>query len=339
MTTMRDVAQLAGVSAKTVSRVMNNDRYVSDDVRTRVLQAVDTLHYVPNPMARSFRAGQDTAIGVAVPEVTGFFGEVVEAVERTARDRGVAMYLTCLGQDAEGEQVAIEALLARNVVGLLAAPVAGDQSYLRPWQDRASMVFLDRRPRKLAAAYVVHDDNGGTRAAVNHLLDHGHRRIAFAGDNPKVSTTARRRTTYELALFDSGVAVDPFLVAWDAHSTPVVARLLALSDPPTAIFGADPACSMAIARQLRLAGRTDITLLGFGDFPMADALTPAVSVIDQDPARLGTLAADRLFQCIDEPDKRLPRQIVVPVTLIRRGCCDRPGVGPAPGAGRSRGNA
>ncbi len=322
MSTMRDVAQLAGVSAKTVSRVMNNDRYVSDDVRARVLQAVEALSYVPNLMARSFRAGHDSAIGVAVPAVTGFFGHVVEAVERIARDRGVAVYLTCLGQDADGEQAAVEALLARNVIGLIAAPIAADQSYLRPWRDRASMVFLDRRPRKLAAAYVVHDDNGGTRMAINHLLDHGHRRIAFAGDSLKVPTTARRRSTYELALFDAGIAVDPFLISLDADTAADVPRLLALADPPTAIFAANPSCSMPIARQLHSAGRTDITLLGFGDFPMADALTPPVSVIDQDPTRLGTLAANRLFQRVDEPDRRLPRQTVLPVTLVRRGCCE-----------------
>ena len=135
VSTMRDVARLAGVSAKTVSRVMNNDRYVSDDVRTRVLQAVEELQYVPNVMARSFRSGQDSAIGVAVPAVTGYFGHVVEAVEATARDRGVAMYLTCLGQDPTAEQAAVEALLARNIVGLLIAPTADDQSYLRPWRD------------------------------------------------------------------------------------------------------------------------------------------------------------------------------------------------------------
>jgi LacI family transcriptional regulator len=326
---MRDVARLAGVSAKTVSRVMNNDRYVSDDVRTRVLQAVDELQYVPNVMARSFRSGQDTAIGVAVPAVTGYFGHVVEAVERTARDRGVAMYLTCLGDDLEAEQAAVEGLLARNVVGLLLAPIADDQSYLKPWRDRTSMVFLDRRPRKLAAAYVVHDDSGGTRLAVTHLLDHGHRRIAFAGDAPRVPTTARRRTAYELTLFDGGVAVDPFLVSWGADVTSVVPRLLSLPDPPTAIFSANPSCSMPIVRQLHAAGRPDIVLVGFGGFPMADLLTPPVTVVEQDPTELGILAANRLFRRIDEPDRRLPRQTVVPVTLVRRGCCERARVGPA----------
>ncbi len=323
MSTMRDVARLAGVSAKTVSRVMNNDRYVSDDVRGRVLQAVEQLQYVPNVMARSFRSGQDTAIGVAVPAVTGFFGHVVEAVERIARDRGVAMYLTCLGEDVHGEQAAIETLLARNVVGLLVAPIAEDQSYLKPWRERTSMVFLDRRPRKLVAAYVVHDDAAGTRLAITHLLDHGHRRIAFAGDSVTVPTTHRRHTAYELTLFDGGVALDPFLVSWGAHQGPVVPRLLSLPDPPTAIFSANPSCSMPLVRQLHAAGRPDVVLLGFGDFPMADALTPPVSVIEQDPGELGALAANRLFRRIEEPNRRLPRQTIVPVSLIRRGCCER----------------
>jgi LacI family transcriptional regulator len=318
---MRDVALLAGVSAKTVSRVMNNDRYVSDEVRGRVLKAVEELRYVPNAMARSFRAGQDTAIAVAVPSISEYFGHVVEAVERVARARGVAMYLTGLGQDPDTEQAAIETLLSRNIIGLVVAPVAADQSYLKPWRERTAMVFIDRRPRRLSAAFVVHDDAGGTSTAVNHLLEHGHRRIAFAGDAPGVPTSARRRTAYELSLFDGGVGPDPFLVSWDADVTPVVPRLLALPEPPTAIFSASPGCTMPIARQLHAARRPDIVLVGFGDFPMADVLTPPITVIDQDPTELGTTAATRLFQRIDNPDKRLARHTVLPVRLIPRGCC------------------
>jgi LacI family transcriptional regulator len=320
---MRDVARLAGVSAKTVSRVMNNDRYVSDDVRNRVLQAVEQLQYVPNVMARSFRAGQDTAIGVAVPRLNEFFGRVVESIEQVARERGVAVYLTCLGDDPATEQPAIEALLSRNVVGLLMAPVSDDQSYLKPWRERTSMLFVDRRPRKLAASFVAHDDTGGTRLAINHLIDHGLRRIAFAGDSQSVPTTARRRTSYELTMFDCGVALDPFLVSWNAHRVPVMPRLLNLAEPPTAVFAASPDCSRQIVRQLQDAGRTDIVLVGFGDFELADALSPPVTVVEQDPSELGLLAVTRLFQRIDNPDKRLPRQMVVPTTLLRRGCCEQ----------------
>jgi LacI family transcriptional regulator len=328
LSTMRDVANRAGVSAKTVSRVMNNDRYVSDDVRARVLQAVTELDYVPNAMARSFRSGQDTAIGVAVPAIDAFFGTVIQAVEELARARGVAMFLTCLGDRAEDEQPALEALLSRNLVGLIVAPVAPDQSYLKPWRSRTTMMFVDRRPRRLISDSVVPDDNDGTRLAITHLVEHGHRRIAFAGDSVDVPTTHRRRSSYELTLFDLGIGLDPFLVSFGAHRRPVVPRLLALPDPPTAIFAASAECGIEVVRQLHAAGRQDVTVLSFGDFSLADSLSPAVSAIDSDPFALGAFAATRLFERVDNPDKHFRKQTVIPVSLVRRGCCEtaRPAV-------------
>lgn len=319
MSTMRDVAHRAGVSAKTVSRVMNNDRYVSDDVRERVLRAVDELDYVPNAMARSFRAGQDSVVGIAVPRFDPFFGEVIQTVEEIARGRGVAVFVTCLGEDPDNEQPALESLLSRHLVGLIVAPVSGDQSYLKPWRDRTAMMFIDRRPKKLMADSVVEDDHGGTMAAITYLVEQGHRRIAFAGDSLAVATTARRRQSYETTLFDAGIGLDPFLVSWHADVLPSVPRVLQLADPPTAVFSASPACSEQVVRQLHLAGRTDVEVVGFGDFPLADILTPPVTVVEQDPGELGRVAAERLFQRVDDPDKRFRRQTVLPVRLVIRG--------------------
>src|SRR6185369_8789587 len=134
MATMRDVAQRAGVSAKTVSRVVNNDRYVSADVRERVERAIDELQYVPNMLAVTFRSGRDAAIGVAVPDIADpFFAQIVQAVEVEARARSTAVIVTSLGYDAAYEQAAVAALLQRQVLGLITCPVASDQSYLAPW--------------------------------------------------------------------------------------------------------------------------------------------------------------------------------------------------------------
>src|SRR4051794_30201704 len=105
MSTMRQVAERAGVSAKTVSRVMNNDRYVSDEVRERVERAIEELHYVPNLLARTFRSGRDAAIGVAVPDISDpFFAAVTHAIEQVARTRGTAVFVTSLGTDGHDEQ-------------------------------------------------------------------------------------------------------------------------------------------------------------------------------------------------------------------------------------------
>ena len=213
MATMRQVAERAGVSAKTVSRVLHNDRYVSDSVRDRVNAAVNDLQYVPNMLAVSFRSGRDAAIGVAVPDIADpFFAQIIQAVEVEARARQTAVIVTSLGYDADYEQGAVEALLQRQVLGLISCPVAGDQSYLAPWLQRTAMVFLDRAPARIAADCVIEDDLGGARLATTHLLDHGHRRIAFIGDSIRAPTTRQRLQGYREALAEAGVAFDEEIV-------------------------------------------------------------------------------------------------------------------------------
>src|ERR1700750_1446626 len=184
MATMRDVADRAGVSAKTVSRVVNNDRYVSADVRERVVRAIDELRYVPNMLAVTFRAGRDAAIGVAVPGVADpFFASIIHAAEREASKRDVAVILTSIGWEPSREQRSLEAVLKRQVAGMIICPVGRDMSYLRPWQKRTPLVFVDREPGKLTADAVVQDDVGGGRDGTAHLISHGHRSIAFMGDD------------------------------------------------------------------------------------------------------------------------------------------------------------
>ncbi|MDO5711861.1 MAG: LacI family DNA-binding transcriptional regulator, partial [Micrococcales bacterium] len=193
MTTMRDVGARAGVSAKTVSRVLRNDRYVTDEVRARVLAAVSELHYVPSTLAVSFRSGQDTAIAVAVPDLTDpFFAAATQAIELVARDRGTAVIVSSLGYEPAREQESVLALLKRQVQGLICCPVSSDQSYLQRWQERTPIVFFDREPQRLLADAVVEDDRGGAARMTRHLLGHGHRRIAFLGDNALLSTVALR---------------------------------------------------------------------------------------------------------------------------------------------------
>ena len=327
MSTMRDVAALAGVSAKTVSRVMNNDRYVSDDVRTRVLRAVADLNYVPNALARTFRSGRDAAIGLAVPDIGDpFFASVARAIEKTARQRSVAVFVTSLGGAAEDEQAAVEALLSRQIVGLVIAPVAADQTYLQPWLSRLAVMFIDRPPVGLKAESVVEDDFGGAKRATSHLIGHGHRRIAMAADSLQIPTTARRLGGYRSALAEAGLPYDDDLVVVlgsdDGVATEqTLVASLGQADPPTAVLSSNARSSIEIVPILHRLGRSDVALVSFGDFPMADTLAPAVTVVDQDPLRLGGVAATRLFERVDRPDLRHRRQVVLPVELVVRESC------------------
>jgi LacI family transcriptional regulator, galactose operon repressor len=329
MATMRDVAERAGVSAKTVSRVINRDKYVSDDVRLRVEQAVDELQYVPNMLAVTFRNGKDAAIGVSVPSVADpFFGGIVEAVEREASQRGVATIVTTVGFGGEHEQRNLEALLQRQVIGMIIVPVRDDVSYLRTWHERTPMVFVDRPPPRLPADCVVQDDRGGAAEAIRHLLAHGHRRIGFMGDGDHVPTARMRLVGYREALAGADIDYDPALVHMGetdvASITAVLERSFALASPPTALFSSNARCTLSIVPALQ-ALRRKTALIGFGDFALASSLKPPVSVVHQDSEAMGVFAVQRLFARIEEPDRRLRRKTVLPVRLVTRGSCGLPG--------------
>ncbi len=326
MTTMRDVAEQAGVSAKTVSRVLRNDRYVSDAVRERVTEAISELRYVPNMLAVSFRTGRDDAIGVAVPDISDpFFAQIVHSVEVEARRRRTAVIVTSLGYQPEFEQGAVEALLQRQVSGLIACPISRDQSYLSAWVQRTPMVFVDRAPTRLTADCVIEDDAGGAHLATTHLLEEGHRRIAFIGDAHRAPTTMHRLEGYTAALADGGVAYDDRLVYLGDVTASAIDQALAsfaeLAKPPSAVFSSTARCTLAAYPALQRRGGDGMALISFGDFPMAASLEPSVTVIDQDPAAVGKFAAERLFTRMDNPGKRLRRRTVLPVSLTERDSC------------------
>ena len=329
MTTMRDVARVAGVSAKTVSRVFNDDPHVTEETRERVRWAMQKLNYVPNLLARSFRAGADPAVGLAVPDIDDpFFAEMTSSIEIDLVGRGMAVVVSSLGQAAERERSALEALLRRQISGLIVACASADQAYLAPWQDRTPMVFVDRPPKGLSGVYVIEDDLAGAREAVTHLASHAHRRVAFLGISTPITTVLRRLKGYRSAVAELGLDGRPDLICMPSGSADECAaelvKLLDAPNAPTAVFSATTLCTMSLVQALQRAGRTDIAVVGFGDFPMAGALTPPVTVLDQDPARLGRIAVERLVECIENPEAKVRRRTVLPVHLIPRGSGELP---------------
>src|SRR5580693_5461979 len=225
MTTMRDVARVAGVSAKTVSRVFNDDPHVTEETRERVRWAMQKLNYVPNLLARSFRAGADAAVGLAVPDIADpFFAEMTGSIEVDLVGRGMAVVISSLfhggrgGEAAERERSSLEALLRRQISGLIVACVSADQSYLAPWEERTPIVFVDRAPKGLAGVYVIEDDVSGARQAVTHLAGYGHRRVAFFGVTLPIATTRRRLKGYRTALAENGLDTGADLICMPAES-------------------------------------------------------------------------------------------------------------------------
>ena len=323
MSTMRDVARQAGVSVKTVSRVFNDDPHVLPETRQRVEEALAQLNYTPNTLARTFRDGRSPVIGVAVPNIADpFFSSLAKAVETVAAGYDMSVLVSSLGPDPGKEPEVVEALLRRQLGALVMAPTAPDQSYLRRWSEKVALVFVDRPPQGLDADCFTEDDFGGARAATRHLLDHGHDGVAFVGNSLDVSTTVNRLSGYRSALAEAGIAFRPELVVNGATSRDgawaTVARLVGLADAPTAVFSSDAQTSMFLVPAL--AG-SRLSIAGFGDFPMASMLSPALTVVDQDPDALGRLAAERAIRRLDGVDEGAPVSTTLPVRLLERSSC------------------
>ena len=212
--------------------------------------------------------------------------------------------------------------MSRRLSGLIIAPVTRDQSYLLPWADQTPMVFVDRRPSRLAADSFTTDDVRGAYEATAHLIDHGHRSIACLGDTLELMTTADRQAGYRRALAEAGLPWRPELVAMGATTRPMaaaaVAMLRGLPDPPTAVLSSNARCTIALAALLHDLG---MALVSFGDFPMSDVLRPSVTVLDQDPRQLGEMAVRRLLDRLAHPERRYRRRQVLPATLIERESC------------------
>jgi LacI family transcriptional regulator len=285
-------------------------------------------------LAVTFRTGRDAAIGVAVPGVADpFFAGIIGAVEREASRRGAAVIVTSVGWEPSHERQSIEAVLHRRVAGMIICPVGPDMSFLGPWQSRAPLVFVDRMPGKLTADAVVQDDVGGGRQATTHLISHGHCTIAFLGDD--VVTGILRLKGCREALSEAGIRHSDALVHLGEVDTPTVTaqlrRMLAEPDPPTAVFSSNARCTISVVSALQTLRRSDIAVVGFGDFPTAAALKPAITVINQDGEEMGRFAAERLFSRLDQPGRKLRRRTVLPVSLVTRTSCAMPGEKVRPG--------
>jgi LacI family transcriptional regulator len=325
--TMRHVAVLAGVGIKTVSRVINGEPNVSEETKAKVLAAAQSLHYLPDPHAGNLRRSDRTTktIGLLVGNVGNpFAGAVHRAIEDAASARGVAVFASSLDDDPERELAIVATFLRRRVDGLILTTASKNQSYLIPEHERGTQfVFVDREPVGIEADAVVSDNALGASTATRHLIEHGHRRIAFLGDRSQIQTARERRRGFLDELGRAGISTNDVIIIEGLHNEDkarsAMTKLLDNSAPPTAVFGGQDLITIGAIRALRARNmHKSIALVGFDDFELADLLEPGISVISQDPRKIGALAAARLFARL-EGDRGVEQTYVVPTRLITRG--------------------
>jgi LacI family transcriptional regulator len=325
---MREVAALADVSLKTVSRVVNGERTVDPDLARRVREAIGMLGYRRDDAASALRRSDrvSSSIGLVFEDVANpFLSYVHRGIEDVARARGVWTFAASAEERSDLERELALALCARRIDGLIIVPAAGtDHSYLARERDAGiALVFVDRPPAFLDADSVLSDNAEATTRAVLGFGERGHRRIAFLCDRIELYTAQARLQGYREALAKLDIPEDPSLVraglSSPAGTDQAVRELFALADPPTAVFTAQNLITTATLHTLRaLELHRSLALIGFDDFELSDLLEPPVTVVAQNAGALGRTAAELLFARIDG-DRSPTKRVVVPTTLIERG--------------------
>ncbi|HOZ56865.1 MAG TPA: LacI family DNA-binding transcriptional regulator [Nakamurella multipartita] len=321
--TMNDVARQAGVALKTVSRYVNGDPTIGPDFAERIRQAIADLGYRRNMAAARIRPGQSAKmIGLIISDLSNpYFAALARAIELGAAQAGYMLTIASSEENGPRHDRLVDRLLEQQVDAIIDVP---PRTPGRSWTDipppLPPLVFVDRPGDCAAADTVLADNAGGARAATRALLEAGARSVAFVGDSVEIFTMGERLAGYHQALREAGRPAGDELVFDTAHTTDEAMRVVLelLSEGRVdAVFAANNRAAFGALRAFRL-GETFLPLVGFDEFEAAALVNPPISVVGQDIAAMGRVAADLALARLGG-DEQAPRTTVLPTTLILRG--------------------
>jgi DNA-binding LacI/PurR family transcriptional regulator len=325
---LRDVAEHAGVSVRTVSNVVNGFRYVAPATRERVQASIDALGYLPNIAARTLRRGRTGLIALVVPEIDSpYFAELAARTVRIAGTRGLTVLIDQTDGDAEREKLLLHGKRSQLVDGVLFSPWAVAPAELTARTDTVPLVLLGEHDGTAGVDHVAIDNVTAAREATAHLLASGRRRIAALGVQPhSLNATARQRLAgYRQALAEAGLPAAPNLEVAvrrlhraDGHRA--MLELLDLPEPPDAVFCFTDELALGALRAAADRGVPvpgSLALVGFDDIEDGRYSVPALTTVSPDKDRIAELALDRLARQAAEPGQ--PHSIVAPHRLVVRG--------------------
>nr|WP_321984969.1 LacI family DNA-binding transcriptional regulator [uncultured Lichenicoccus sp.] len=301
MTTIRDVAARARVSVGLVSSVLNNSARVSPGLRSRVLQAVDELGYVPHAVARSLRLGRTGTIGLVMPDLTNpHFAALACIIEAACDEAGFMLTLCSTSDDHAKELRQLRLMQRQRIDGLVfipGGPSAVDAAMLRT-SITAPVVMLDRTVAGIEADAVLLDNRQAAEALTAHLIGQGHARIGLIAGRPDIEISQHREAGYRAALAKHGLAWEAGLIGYGQfHEDSACAATLALLDqpsPPTALVSTSNHTTIGIMRALaerRLACPADISLVAIDDLPWSSGFEPELTVAAQPADEMGRIAS------------------------------------------------
>ena len=330
---MRDVAEQAGVSVTSVSHVINETRPVSDELRRRVLAAMEELGYQPNRLARSLRRGQTLTIGMIIPDSANpFFAEMARGVEDTSFKSGYNVILCNSDGDLNKERVYTNVLVEKRVDGILfIAAGLSSNGILDLQTQRVPLVVVDRDLPDASVDSVLTDNARGGWLATRHLIDLGHRRIACITGPSDITPSAERVTGYRQALEEEGVPVNGELIVrgdfqYESAYRAAI-RLLQMEDPPTAIFACNDLMAVAVMSAALELGQHvpgDLSVVGFDNVRLAAFANPPLTTIAQPKYEMGVVAATMLLERIRDAHAPAQRRVFESSLVTRKSTAPLP---------------
>jgi LacI family transcriptional regulator len=329
--TIFDVAEKAGVSYSTVSRVLNNKGRVNAETRERVLQVMAQLGYVGNIPARSLAGGSSRVIGLLVDHLnTGYMGEIIRGIDEALEMHNYNLMLYTTHRQKTREAAYVTKLTHNFADGLILIVPRNEKAYLGTLQQRKfPYVLIDYQGYNWHVPSIITTNRKGGYDATSYLIETGHRRIGFITGEMAYGCAPERLAGYQAALEDHGIAFDPELVSEGNFLQPqgyhCAQRLLSLPKPPTALFVSNDVMAfgaMEAARERGLHIPNDLSIIGFDDIPQAAHVHPTLSTVRQPLEEMGRSAANLLLKYIANPQAEVERVELSTRLVIRESCRD-----------------
>ena len=327
MTTIGDVAKHAGVSAMTVSRVLNNYGYVKEETRERVDKAIAELGFVPNALARSLRFKRTNTLALILTDITNpFFTTIARSVEDAASEKGFNVMFCNTDESQAKETEYLNVLLQKQVDGVLLVPATSNTESISLLQERSvPVVVIDRRIPDMQVDTVRCDSELGAYQLTKYLLDLSHRQIAILGGTETVSTSVDRITGYQRAFAEANLEYSQDMVRYGQFTSQsgydVTQELLNLERPPTAFVATNNFIAIGAYRALQEAGLQvphDVSLVAFDDIPAALVFNPFLTVVGQPAHEIGRQATNLLLSRLNGGNTNPPQEIILPLTMTIR---------------------
>jgi LacI family transcriptional regulator len=327
--TIKIVADKAGVSTATVSRVFNDSAPVDDETKKRVVQVAKQLHYTPNWVGRSLSTRRSYAIGLLLPDLYGeFFSEIIRGADETAQKNHYHLLVSSSHNDRQEIEAALQMTRGRVDGLVIMSPGIDAQTLQRNLPHTLPVLLLNCYVRGHSVDSINIDNFGGSYRMINHLLSHGHQRVAMIKGPGRNYDAAERFRGYREALRDSGAKHEAALELEgnfsESSGFDAVRILLKQGGRPDAIFAANDATAVGALSALQEAGvhvPNEIALAGFDDIPIARYLTPALSTVHAGISKLGELAIEKVLHAVRSKNIHEKEQALSPAEVVIRESC------------------